>query len=83
VVLEPLGNVSELVAEATRNPENARFQTGGVTTEDWYERRVKKMLISNRKVCRIIRDDAEYSLNGQGPETWKESRGTEHTVSAY
>jgi hypothetical protein len=63
VVLEPLGNVSELVAEAMRNPENAKLQTGGVTTEVWYARRVKKMLVINRKVCRIVRDDVEYLLN--------------------
>jgi len=67
MVLEPMANLSEAVAEAISKPENARFQTGGTTAGEWFARRIKNQRIKNRK----------------GPETWKASRGTEHRVSAY
>ena len=50
MVLEPLVNSSEMVAEAARSPENARFQTGGVTAGEWFARRIKNRRVNNRKV---------------------------------
>jgi hypothetical protein len=50
VVLEPMSDLSEMVAEAARNPENARFQTGGATAGEWFVRRIKNQRINNRKV---------------------------------
>ena len=50
MVLEPMVNLSEIVAEAARKPENARFQTGGVTAGEWFARRIKNQRVKNRKV---------------------------------
>jgi len=50
MVLEPMANLSEMVAEAARKPENARFQTGGVTAGEWFARRIKNQRVKNRKV---------------------------------
>ena len=46
MVLEPMVNSSEMVAEAARNPENARFQTGGITAGEWFA----NQRVNNRKV---------------------------------
>ena len=50
MVLEPMADFSEMVAEAARKPENARFQTGGVTAGEWFARRIKNQRANNRKV---------------------------------
>lgn len=50
MALEPMSDSSEMVAEAARNPENARFQTGGATAGEWFARRIKNQRINNRKV---------------------------------
>lgn len=50
MVLEPMANLSEMVAEAARKPENARLQTGGVTAGEWFARRIKNQRVKNRKV---------------------------------
>jgi hypothetical protein len=49
VVLEPMAESSEMVAEAIRKPENAHFKTGGVTAGEWFARRIKNQRIKNRK----------------------------------
>ena len=50
MILEPMSNMSEVVAESVKKPENARFITGGVTAGEWYARRTKNQRINNRKV---------------------------------
>ena len=49
-MLEPMSNLSEIVAESARKPENAKFQTGGATAGGWFARRIKNQRIKNRKV---------------------------------
>ena len=49
-VLEPMADSSEMVAEALRKPENAKFKTGGSTAGEWFARRIKNQRIKNRKV---------------------------------
>ena len=39
-----------MIAESASKPENVRFQTGGASARDWFERRVKNQRIKNRKV---------------------------------
>jgi len=50
MVLEPMAESSEMVAEAIRRPENASFKTGGTTAGEWFARRIKNQRIKNRKV---------------------------------
>lgn len=50
MVLEPMAESSEMVAEAIRRPENASFKTGGATAGEWFARRIKNQRIKNRKV---------------------------------
>lgn len=45
-----MANLSEMVAESARKPENARFQTGGSTAGAWFARRIKNQRIKNRTV---------------------------------
>ena len=52
MVLEPLADLSEMVAEAIRKPENASFKTGGSTAGEWFARRIMNQRIKNRKVNR-------------------------------
>jgi len=74
IILRALTDESPMIAEAVANaPDPGKFDTG-VTSLDWFSRRIKNQRIKNRK----------------GPETWMASRGTEHTeptepttVSAY
>lgn len=49
-VLEPMEDLSEMVSEAVRVPENAKFQTGGATAGEWFARRIKNQRIKNRTV---------------------------------
>lgn len=60
VVLEPMANLSKMVAEAVREPENAKLQTGGATAGEWFARRIKNQRIGNRKVnvafLRVVSD---------------------------
>ncbi|KAJ7041622.1 Clavaminate synthase-like protein [Mycena alexandri] len=71
IILRALTDESPMIAEAVANaPDPGQFDTG-VTSLDWFTRRIKNQRIKNRK----------------GPETWMASRGTEHTepttISAY
>ena len=50
MVLEPMAESSEMVAEAIRKPENASFKTGGATAGEWFSRRLMNQRIKNRKV---------------------------------
>ena len=50
MILEPLSSMSKMIAESASKPENVRFQTGGASARDWFERRVKNQRIKNRKV---------------------------------
>ena len=50
MILEPMAELSEMVAEAVRKPENASFKTGGATAGEWFARRIKNRRIKNRKV---------------------------------
>ena len=54
MILEPMANMSELIAEATRKPENARFQIGGVTAGEWFTRRLSSQRVTNQKVRRLL-----------------------------
>jgi len=65
-ILEPIKE-SKMVTESASNPENARFNTGGTTSGEWFARRIKNQRVNNRT----------------GPETWRASRGTEHKPEAY
>ncbi|KAL0575856.1 hypothetical protein V5O48_006106 [Marasmius crinis-equi] len=60
-ILEPLSSLSPVVAEAAKNNTDKQLDTGGVTANEWFTRRIKNQRIKNRK----------------GPETWEASRGTE------
>ena len=85
MILEPMAESSEMVAEAVRKPENAGFKTGGATAGEWFARRIKNQRIKNRKVnFESTRLGTIFTTKDiQGPETWKASRGTEHRASAY
>jgi len=50
MVLEPMAESSDMVAEAIRRPGNANFKTGGVTAREWFERRIKGRRVKNWKV---------------------------------
>ncbi|KAJ7190098.1 Clavaminate synthase-like protein [Mycena pura] len=63
VVLRALTDSSPLIADAAaRAPDPKKYDTG-MTSLDWFTRRIKNQRIANRK----------------GPETWMASRGTEHS----
>ncbi|KAJ7112332.1 hypothetical protein C8R44DRAFT_798349 [Mycena epipterygia] len=63
VVLRALTDESSMIAAAVANAADpTKFDTG-VTSFDWFTRRIKNQRLKNRK----------------GPETWMASRGTEHT----
>ncbi|KAJ7485748.1 hypothetical protein FB451DRAFT_64354 [Mycena latifolia] len=63
IILRALTDESQMVADAVASaPDPKKFDTG-VTSFDWFTRRIKNQRIKNRK----------------GPETWMASRGTEHT----
>jgi len=62
VVLRALKDESRMVADAvSRAPDPSKYDTG-VTSFEWFTRRIKNQRIKNRT----------------GPETWLASRGTEH-----
>ncbi|TCD64599.1 hypothetical protein EIP91_003864 [Steccherinum ochraceum] len=63
VVLHALTEESSIVADAVAKAPNAEALNPGVTSKEWFIRRIKNQRIKNRK----------------GPETWQASRGTEHT----
>lgn len=50
MVLEPMAESSEMIAEAIQKPENASFRTGGTTAGEWFARRIMNQRIKNRKV---------------------------------
>jgi len=60
IVLRALVEDSPLIAEAVASTPEKSFETG-VTSLEWFSRRIKNQRINNRK----------------GPETWMASRGTE------
>ncbi|KAJ7491422.1 hypothetical protein B0H11DRAFT_2009023 [Mycena galericulata] len=63
VILRALADESPLIAAAVASaPDPTKYDTG-VTSLDWFTRRIKNQRVKNRK----------------GPETWMASRGTEHT----
>lgn len=69
-MLEPMSNMSEMVAEAAKQPENAKFQTGGATAGGWFARRIKNQRIKNRKVnvdfSRVVLDTHHGEHSGTG-----------------
>ncbi|KAM0756384.1 Clavaminate synthase-like protein [Meredithblackwellia eburnea MCA 4105] len=60
--LEPLSNLSAIIKDAADKNEAIQSMEKGATAGSWYKRRISKQRVANRK----------------GPETWGESRGTEH-----
>lgn len=64
-ILAPLVEDSEVIAEAVNQTPFGKDNPNLApqTAGDWYNRRIKNMRKNNRK----------------GPETWRASRGTEHT----
>ncbi|KAJ7055816.1 hypothetical protein C8F01DRAFT_1157781 [Mycena amicta] len=63
IVLRALKEQSSMIAEAVaRAPDATKYDTG-VSSLEWFTRRIKNQRIANRT----------------GPETWLASRGTEHT----
>ncbi|KAJ7499645.1 hypothetical protein FB451DRAFT_1162106 [Mycena latifolia] len=82
VQLRALVEDSQMIADAvTRTPEKD-FETG-CTSLEWFTRRIKNQRMKNRTVS--MRDPLfvlGLNRNCQGPETWMNSRGTEHRVNA-
>ncbi|KAH9928942.1 Clavaminate synthase-like protein [Fomitopsis serialis] len=66
VVLRALTEESEVVAEAVKGASDASIFESHQTSEEWFARRIKY----------------QRSKNQQGPETWRQSRGTEHRPDA-
>jgi len=65
VELRALKDESPLIANAVAENAEKDFDTG-VTSKEWFARRVRNQRIKNRK----------------GPETWRASRGMEHQPAA-
>ncbi|PRQ78046.1 Clavaminate synthase-like protein [Rhodotorula toruloides] len=64
--LRPLSDQSDLIASHAENDPAMQALPKDATAGDWYKRRIKLQRVANRK----------------GPETWAQSRGTEHTPLA-
>lgn len=43
-----------MVAESAAKPENARLNTGGATSGEWFARRIKNQRINNRTVGSVL-----------------------------
>ncbi|KAJ7116875.1 Clavaminate synthase-like protein [Mycena epipterygia] len=63
VVLRALADESPMIAAAVANATDPKKFDPGVTSLEWFTRRVKNLRLKNRT----------------GPETWMASQGTEHT----
>ncbi|GAA5821170.1 hypothetical protein JCM10212_002574 [Sporobolomyces blumeae] len=61
--LSPLSSLSPTIAAHAEKDESMRALPQGLTAGDWFKRRIKNQRAANRK----------------GPETWAQSRGTEHS----
>ncbi|EPS98874.1 hypothetical protein FOMPIDRAFT_1024447 [Fomitopsis schrenkii] len=66
VVLRALPEESPMVAEAVANAPDKSIFNSGQTSKEWFARRIKNQRTKNQK----------------GPETWHQSRGTEHRPDA-
>ncbi|GEM06813.1 oxidoreductase,Oxoglutarate/iron-dependent oxygenase family [Rhodotorula toruloides] len=64
--LRPLSDKSDIVKAHAENDPAMQALPKDATAGDWYKRRIKLQRVANRK----------------GPETWAQSRGTEHTPLA-
>ena len=64
MVHEPMAELSEMVAEAMRKPENAKFKTGGTTAGEWLARRIKNQRIKNRTVILTPREPGKMLTTG-------------------
>ncbi|GAA5873799.1 hypothetical protein JCM8547_005949 [Rhodosporidiobolus lusitaniae] len=61
--LHPLTSLSPIIAAHAQNDPAMQALPTNATAGEWYKRRISKQRVANRK----------------GPETWAESRGTEHS----
>ena len=52
VVLRALGDKSPIIADAVAKADNPDALNPGVTSKEWFARRIKYQRINNRKVCR-------------------------------
>ncbi|KZT68062.1 Clavaminate synthase-like protein [Daedalea quercina L-15889] len=66
VALRALTEQSSMVAEAVASAPDKSIFNSGQTSKDWFARRIKNQRTKNQK----------------GPETWRQSRGTEHRPEA-
>ncbi|KAJ7600575.1 hypothetical protein C8J56DRAFT_1010430 [Mycena floridula] len=66
IKLRALAEESPMIAEAVANNPDKAKFETGATSIEWFTRRIKNQRIKNRT----------------GPETWMQSRGTEHKVAA-
>jgi hypothetical protein len=82
--LRALTDQSAAIADVVaRSPEPGQFETGQSAGE-WFARRIKNQRIKNRTVgpfpgVGVVAGGIADVRSAQGPETWRASRGTEHS----
>lgn len=87
VVLSALTEESSMVAEAVANAADRSIFNSGQTSKEWFARRIKNQRSKNQKVSSYSYSRLGYwkvtlTRTAQGPETWRQSRGTEHRPEA-